>query len=61
MMNDDKAAYKYIDFGRGADSVLIRVAPGTEGARIEFAIDHSWGQSIAAIDIPVKKGGNGMD
>ena len=56
MMNDDKSAYKYIDFGGGVDSVLIRVAPGIEGARIEFAIDHSWGESIAAIDIPVKKG-----
>lgn len=50
--NDDKAAYKYIDFGNGIDRLKIRVNPGTEGGTIDIAVDHSWGQSLGTIQVP---------
>ena len=53
--NKDVAGYKYIDFGKGADSVSIKVAPGKNAGKINILLDHSWGPSIGSIDIP----GNG--
>lgn len=55
MRNEDKAAYKYIDFGNGVDSVTVNVAPGSKGGTINFAIDQPWGPSIASVNVP----GNG--
>jgi len=52
--NDDKAAYKYIDFGEGMNQVSIRVAPGLKESRIEVVIDHSWGQPVSNIQVPGK-------
>jgi hypothetical protein len=57
MLNDDKAAYKYIDFGKGADSLIIMIKPGKEGARIDFAVDHPWGPSVGTFDVPAGKEG----
>jgi arabinoxylan arabinofuranohydrolase len=51
----DSAAYKYLDFGPGARAITLRVAPGARPARIDVALDHSWGPSIGAVDVP----GNG--
>ena len=53
--NKDVAGYKYIDFGKGADSVSIKVAPGKNAGKINVLLDHSWGPSIGSMDIP----GNG--
>ncbi|MDQ2720911.1 MAG: family 43 glycosylhydrolase [Bacteroidota bacterium] len=53
--NNDKAAYKYIDFEKGLDSVVINVAPGEKPGVIDIALDDSWGPSIASVKIP----GNG--
>ncbi len=53
--NNDKAAYKYINFAQGVDSVLINVAAGEKQGTIDIALDNSWGPSIATIKIP----GNG--
>lgn len=41
--NEDKAGYKYMDFGTaGVDSVTIHVKPGWNGGRITFALDYPW-------------------
>ena len=55
MRNDDKVAYKYIDFGEGVNSVEIRVAPGSNGGTINIGLENSWGRSIGTINVP----GNG--
>jgi hypothetical protein len=55
--NDDKAAYKYIDFGSGINGVSVRVAPGKNEGRIEVVLDHSWDRPVASIPIP--GGGDG--
>ena len=48
----DFAAYKYIDFGNGVESIKIRVSPGTRPGKIELRLENSWGSKIAAVDIP---------
>ena len=58
MRNDDKAAYKYIDFGEGADRFRIRVAPGARGGRIDIALDNSWSYPVAG-SLEVPGGGDG--
>jgi hypothetical protein len=55
IQNDDKAAYKYFDFGSGVDSITIAAAPGTNPGTIEIAIDNAWGRVISSIQVP----GNG--
>ena len=50
--NGDKAAYKYIDFGAGVDSVEISVAPGANPGKIDLALDQLWHPSIGVIRIP---------
>ena len=53
--NDDKAVYKYIDFGNGVDSVIIRVNPGWNGGKIRLAVDQHWHDDIGVIDVPRRK------
>jgi arabinoxylan arabinofuranohydrolase len=49
--SDDKAAYKYIDFGNGVNSFTVNVAPGARGGKIDLLIDQPWGTSIGSIEI----------
>ena len=53
--NRDKAGYKYLNFGQGADSISVRVAPGPNPGRIDIGLDNQWGPSIGTVDVP----GNG--
>jgi len=55
--NNDRAGYKYLDFGEGVDSFSVRLAPGRNGGRIDIALDNQWGLSPGYIDVP--GGGNG--
>jgi len=50
--NADKAAFKYIDFGRGVDEIKVRVKPGTNSGGISFMADKPWGPSIAYVEVP---------
>lgn len=52
MRNDDKAAYKYLNLANGATGVQVRVAPGSDGGRIDFALGQPWGPSIGHVDVP---------
>jgi arabinoxylan arabinofuranohydrolase len=53
--NDDKAAYKYIDFGNGVDQFTANVIRGASGGKIDLLIDQPWGPSIGSIQIPGKE------
>jgi hypothetical protein len=57
--NKDWAAYKYIDFGAGAKSVTVCVAPGAKPAKIRFRLDNVWGTSVGLLQIP--GGGDGKN
>jgi hypothetical protein len=55
--DDDRAGYKYIDFGDGVDSVTVRVAPGAKPGRIVLSLDQMWTAPVATLDVP--GGGDG--
>jgi hypothetical protein len=57
IQDDDRAGYKYIDFGTGVEQVTVRVAPGASPGRIVLALDQMWSRPIATIDVP--GGGDG--
>ena len=54
--NGDFAAYKYIDFGSGIESVTVRVAPGMDPGMIELKLGYPWRPNIGTAEIP--GGGN---
>ncbi|HPR57652.1 MAG TPA: family 43 glycosylhydrolase [Bacteroidales bacterium] len=47
----DKAAFKYIDFGKGVDSITIMIKPGNKGGKMMVSIDKPWHQRLALIEI----------
>lgn len=49
--NGDRAVYKYIDFGEGANSITVRVAPGVKPGEINVKLDNSWGAPIRSLEI----------
>jgi len=53
--NGDKACYKYIDFGNGADSLTIRIAAKHKPGIVRFNIGVFEKQTIAEVPVP----GNG--
>lgn len=53
----NRATYKYINFGEGAGSVRVRVAPGVKPGKIEFKKDNTWSPAIGILDVP--GGGDG--
>ncbi len=50
--NKDWAAYKYIDFGAGAKTVTVCVAPGAKPGKIQFKLDNVWGAPIGTLEVP---------
>lgn len=48
----NKAAYKYLDFDEGADSITMRIAPGKKPCTIEVMYDDAWGSTAAMVDVP---------
>jgi arabinoxylan arabinofuranohydrolase len=55
MRNDDKAAYRYIDFGEGATHFMIRVKAGNRIGKIDLTLDQPWHRSIGSIEVPQGK------
>jgi len=55
--NNDKAGYKYLDFGSGVDSLSLRVAPGLHGGSIDIAVDNMWSPSVGYVVVPGKGDG----
>ena len=54
--NEDKAAYKFIDFDKGVESISVRVKPGSSEGGISFKADMPWGISLGHVDIPASDG-----
>ncbi len=52
IINDDKAAYKYIDFGTGSDHFSIRVRPGLKAGKIDVALDQPWAGAVGSVEVP---------
>jgi hypothetical protein len=57
IQDDDRAGYKYVDFGAGVGTLTVRVAPGPKPARIVLSLDQMWSAAIGTIDVP--GGGDG--
>jgi hypothetical protein len=53
----DAVAYKYLDFGEGAQAIVARVAPGSSPTRVEVVLDRSWGAAVGVLEVP--GGGDG--
>ncbi|RPI41739.1 MAG: carbohydrate-binding protein [Bacteroidetes bacterium] len=51
----DRAAYKYVDFGKGVDSVMVRVKPGPGGGTVRMTADTPWGRHIATAEFPAQE------
>jgi len=47
----DKAAYKYINFGDGVDSITLRINPGIKGGKIVVSLDKPWRKRLAILEI----------
>lgn len=58
VQNDNKASYKYIDFGGGVNTFKAIVKPGIKGGRLDLTLDQPWSRSIGFIDVP---GGSDSD
>jgi len=56
--DEDKAAYKYIDFGNGVDNFTLSAITGARGGKIDLLIDQPWGPSIGSIEIQGKEDWN---
>lgn len=56
--NNDRAVYKYINFGDGATLVQMRVAPGSKPGKIIIRMDNSWEAPVGTLDVP--GGGDGQ-
>jgi beta-xylosidase len=50
--DQDKAAFKYIDFEEGMDSIRVGVKPGIFEGGISFKAGSPWGESIGKVNVP---------
>lgn len=53
---EDKAAYKFVDFEEGVESISVRVKPGASEGGISFMAGMPWGTSLGHINIPASDG-----
>ena len=51
MKNGDKAFFKYVDFGEGAEKMKIRINPGGDGGKIGVFAAQAWHQKLAEVEI----------
>ena len=56
MGNNDKAVFKYIDFGEGIKNVSLRIKTENKGGKINLILDQPWHKKIAEIIIQPKTG-----
>ncbi len=50
--DEDRALYRYVDFGEGVDSVSVRVKPGAAGGRIDLKAGMPWGTAVSSVEVP---------
>jgi hypothetical protein len=53
--NEDRVAYKYLDFEAGPDSVIVRAYPGDKAGKINIHTDMPWRNYLGTIDIPSRE------
>ena len=53
--DEDRAAYKYLDFGAGVDSIRVRVKPGKHAGGISFRAGMPWGPYLGYAEVPVSE------
>jgi arabinoxylan arabinofuranohydrolase len=56
MKNDNRVAYKYLQFTSDLNKIEIRVKPGRKNGTIQLALDQPWHQAFATIDVPKTSG-----
>jgi hypothetical protein len=49
--NGDKACYKYLDFGKGTDSLTITVSASGKGGKITLSLDKPWHKILGSVEI----------
>lgn len=54
----DRAAYKYIDFGKGVQRVTFRIAPGADAGSISVCLNDPWAWDGTTVQIPGNGDGN---
>ncbi len=59
--HEDRAAFKYINFGEGVDSVTFRAKPGKRTGKIELALDRPWRPAVGSVEIPGKENGTWLN
>lgn len=47
----NKAAFKYLDFQEGVDSISIKIAPGSKGGKMVVSLDKPWHTRHALLEI----------
>lgn len=52
IQNDNRAAYKYIDFGEGTTRVTFWVKSGAAGGSIIIYKGYPWNESFGIVDVP---------
>ncbi|MHB8335996.1 MAG: family 43 glycosylhydrolase [Ignavibacteriaceae bacterium] len=50
--NGDRAAFKYLDYGSGADGFEVSVIPGKNAGKIDIVTDQPWHAAVGSIEIP---------
>ncbi|MBN2665119.1 MAG: family 43 glycosylhydrolase [Bacteroidales bacterium] len=50
----DKVAFRYLDFGNGADSLSLRLKPGNKSFRINISAGSVWTGSLGSIEVPAQ-------
>jgi len=56
IFNGDKAAFKYVNFGEGADTIILRIAPGEKGGKLVVSLDKPWHGRLALLEITAGDG-----
>ncbi len=54
IIHGDRALFRYLDFKDGADTVLMRVAPGLKPCRVTVGTG-AWTGSLGTVEIPAKE------
>lgn len=49
--NNDKAAFKYLDFKGNVNDFEVNLIPGKSSGKVEVALDNSWGPTIAEMNV----------
>jgi len=58
IQHQDRALFRYIDFGDGVEQIKLRVSPGQTEGIIVVKQDMPWGSTLAEVKVPKAEGEN---